>query len=65
MPSSVVANMSYDPASSTLRVRFISGQVYEYEKVPEGVYREMKNATSKGTYLNQRIKSFYTFKKVK
>jgi hypothetical protein len=65
MPSSVVAYMSYDAASATLRVRFVSGRVYDYEKVPERVFRAMKNADSKGTYLNEHIKGFYAFKKVK
>jgi hypothetical protein len=65
MPSSVVANMSYNPLSSTLRVIFVSGMIYDYLKVPEKVYMAMKAATSKGSYLNRHIKGHYAFKKVK
>ena len=65
MPSSVIANMVYEPGSSTLRVRFLSGAVYEYKKVPETVYNAMKAAFSKGTYLNKHIKGNYPFKKIK
>jgi hypothetical protein len=64
MPSSVVNTMTYNPASSTLRVVFVSGMVYDYENVPEKVYKAMKAATSKGTYLNRFIKGHYPFKKV-
>ena len=64
MPSSVVAAMTYDPGSSTLRVRFVSGMVYDYKNVPEKVFKQMKHAPSKGTFLNQHIKGNYEFEKV-
>jgi hypothetical protein len=65
MPSSVVASMSYNPLSSTLRVIFVSGMIYDYLKVPDKVYQSMKAATSKGSYLNRHIKGNYEYKKVK
>jgi hypothetical protein len=64
MPSSVIAGMSYNVPSATLRVTFVSGRVYEYRNVPEEVYREMKKAGSKGEFLNLRIKGHYAFKKI-
>jgi hypothetical protein len=39
--------------------------IYDYKKVPQEVYDEMKTAFSKGIYLNERIKGFYEFEKVK
>lgn len=65
MPSSVVAAMYYNPASSTLRIIFISGMVYDYLNVPEKIYKAMKSAASKGNYLNSHIKGKYPFKKIK
>ncbi len=65
MPSSVVAAIKYDPATSTLRVIFVSGMVYDYKDVPEKIYKEMKAASSKGTFLNQQIKGNYEFEKIK
>ena len=65
MPSSVVAAIRYDASSSTLRVVYVSGAVYDYKKVPEQIYNEMKNAASKGEYLNKQIKPNYKFEKVK
>lgn len=65
MPSSVVASIHYDPLEAILRVIFVSGSVYAYKQVPEKVYKAMKAATSKGTYLNRYIKGHYSFEKIK
>lgn len=64
MPSTVVAYFNYDVARRALRVRFVSGLVYEYLDVPPEVFEAMKLSRSKGTYLNQNIKGNYEFKKI-
>jgi hypothetical protein len=38
--------------------------VYDYKKVPQEVYDEMKTAPSKGEYLNYHIKGKYQYEKV-
>jgi len=63
--SSVVAAMEYDESLSTLRITYVSGKVYDYKNVPPEVYEEMKEAESKGTFLNYRIKGKYRYKRVK
>ena len=65
MPSSVVATIRYDANTYTLRVIYISGSVYDYKDVPEEVYKEMKEAFSKGEFLNKHIKPNYEFEKIK
>jgi len=65
MPSSVVAAIKYDAHTSTLRVIYVSGSVYDYKEVPEKVYKEMKEAFSKGEFLNKHIKPNYGFEKIK
>ena len=64
MPSSVISKILYNDETSTLRIIFLSGVVYDYKNVPFEVYTDMKNASSKGTYLNKNIKGHYSFKKV-
>ncbi|HTI06921.1 MAG TPA: KTSC domain-containing protein [Puia sp.] len=64
MPSSVIRTMHYDRATHKLRIIFVSGMVYDYLEVPEEVYREMKEAGSKGTFLNQRIKNNFSYRKI-
>lgn len=65
MPSSVVAAIKYYPLKSILRVAFVSGSVYDYKKVPENVYKAMKAAASKGTFLNKYIKGHFSYEKLK
>jgi len=65
MPSSVIASFHYNGAQHALDVVFNSGNVYRYLNVPEEVYESMKNAFSKGTFLNTEIKPKYRFKKIK
>lgn len=64
MPSSVVARFNYNKETETLTVVFVSGMVYDYLKVPEEVYNEMKAFGSKGIYLNLHIKGRYQYRKV-
>ncbi|HET9432210.1 MAG TPA: KTSC domain-containing protein [Chitinophagaceae bacterium] len=64
MPSSVVAAIKYDANTSTLRVIYVSGSVYDYKDVPEKAYKEMKAASSKGEFLNKHIKPNYAFEKI-
>ena len=64
MPSSVVSSIAYDPLSCTLIITYISGMVYQYKKVPEKVYKELKADSSKRRYLNYHIKRKYEFEKI-
>jgi len=65
MSSSVVADISYNQRTATLRITYVSGAIYDYKNVPDSVYTEMTTSSSKGTYLNTQIKDKYAFKKVK
>ena len=65
MPSSVVGAIKYDANKNILRVIYVSGSVYDYKGVPEKVYQEMKEAFSKGEFLNKHIKPTYEFEKIK
>jgi len=64
MPSTVINRMHYDAKKHVLRIVFVSGMVYDYKKVPQEVYDEMKAAPSKGEYLNYHIKGKYRYEKV-
>jgi len=64
MPSSVVSKMSYFPKSKVLRITYVSGTIYDYKDVPEDVYEAMREAFSKGTFLNEHIKGNFDFEKV-
>ncbi|MGV9001332.1 MAG: KTSC domain-containing protein [Candidatus Saccharimonadaceae bacterium] len=57
--SSNLSVVCYDGESYTLDVTFHSNQTYRYSGVPQSVYSGLMAASSKGSYLNQRIKSQY------
>ena len=65
MPSTVISSISYDTVSSTLRITFISGMIYDYKNVPEEIYHALKTSGARGIYLNQHIKGKYKFEKIK
>lgn len=56
MPSIVISQFSYDPASRALDVTFVTGRRYRYRNVPEKVVRDFRAAFSKGRYFNARIR---------
>lgn len=57
MPSSVIAEMSYDPDSQILEIEYRAGRgVYRYFEVPAWEWDEFLLASSKGTYLNESFK---------
>ena len=62
--SSNVEAIGYDEASSTLRVWFLNGGVYEYMNVPLIEYNALLNAPSIGSYLARNIKGVYPYIKV-
>jgi len=65
MPSTVISTINYDADTSTLRITFVSGLIYDYKNVPEEIYYALKTSGAKGIYLNQHIKGKYPFEKIK
>lgn len=61
MPSSVIRAWSYDEADSRLDIVFVSGRRYSYHAVPPRIARGMRQALSKGSYFNRRIRDRFAF----
>ena len=59
--SSNIAGFCYTETDQVLTVEFNSGSRYNYYDVPESIYEEIKNADSKGKYLNAQIKGVYRY----
>ncbi|MES3018822.1 MAG: KTSC domain-containing protein [Bacteroidota bacterium] len=64
MPSSVVDTIDYFPESLILRVKFLSGLVYDYKNVPPEIFNALKIAGSKGRFLNFHIKGKYEYDRI-
>jgi hypothetical protein len=59
--SSNIARFRYLSEESILEIEFKKGFVYRYFEVPETVYQQMQNASSKGQYFGANIKGVYRY----
>lgn len=64
MPSSVVQSIDYELVHSRLTVTFTSGRVYEYYMVSAAIASAFRNALSKGTFFNKRIRDKYVCREI-
>ena len=61
--SEAVAEIRYDPASSTMQVRFVDGDWYTYFGVPPEVHRGFLAATSHGRFCHDHIRDRYRYRR--
>lgn len=62
--SSMIAALAYDESIQTLRVKFNSGDLYEYYEVEPETFRELLEADSKGQYMRACIIDCYEYAKI-
>jgi hypothetical protein len=62
--SSAISEVAYYPSVEKLIVLFISGKAYEYLNVPNHVMNGLREASSKGKFLNKYVLAQYRFKKL-
>lgn len=62
--SSSLSSLGYDARRHVLEVEFRNGGVYRYLDVPEDAWTELREADSKGRYLNSEIKPRFRWRKV-
>lgn len=63
--SSNLVKASFDTEASALTVTFVSGGIYEYEKVPWEVFTKFRMSDSQGKFFNNNIAKNYSYKKLK
>jgi hypothetical protein len=59
--SSFIVGVAYDDAMKVLYVKFKQYGVYEYQDVPEKVYRAFLAAPSMGKFFHSQIRNKYTY----
>lgn len=60
--SSCIDAIAYLPADSTLKVRFHSGYIYQYDQVSYDTFLDFYGAHSKGRFFNHHIKDVYPYR---
>ena len=63
--SSTIRAIGYDPTTATLEIEFHRRGTYQYEGVPEFLYRGLMLADSKGEFFNSRIANRYRHREVR
>ena len=61
--SSSIASAGYRLDEEVLEVRFLSGAIYRYLKVPPGVHGAFLAVQSKGRYFNEAIRGRFEFRR--
>jgi len=62
--SSNLVSIGYDDATQTLEIEFANGTVYQYYNVGAPLFDQLKQAPSKGQFLNVYIRNAYPFSRV-
>jgi hypothetical protein len=62
--SSATSRIGYRPQEGELLVTFVGGKTYAYERVPKDVHDAFLEASSHGTFFNDRIKGHYRYRLV-
>lgn len=62
--SSMIEKAIYNFETSTLKIRFTNGSLYEYNNVPNEVYDNFCKSDSQGKFLNEKIKNQFTHNKL-
>ena len=62
--SSNLAAVGYNPAAALLTIAFHGDRVYQYFRVPAGVYSELMRAESHGKYFHAAIRDCYPYRRV-
>lgn len=63
--SSNIVSIGYNSANQILEVEFKDSSVYEYFEVPSFLNDGLMRASSKGTFLAQRIKEKYRYQRIR
>ena len=60
----MIRSVGFDPICLILEIEFCSRKIYQYESVPERVFRELMSADSKGRYFEQAINRTFSYRQV-
>jgi hypothetical protein len=62
--SSFIETAMYNAQTRFLVLEFKHGGLYRYLDVPQWVFDELAKASSPGEFFNEKVKPFYTYKKL-
>ena len=60
--SSALRSTGYEEHTRLLTITFLDGSTYEYDDVPQDVYKGLVSASSQGSYFNTYIRGRYVYR---
>ncbi len=54
--SSAISSIGYDALTKKMKIKFKYGHAYSFCSVPEEIYKNFLNSSSKGTFYQKHIK---------
>jgi hypothetical protein len=63
--STTLRTLGYDAGRQLLQIEFQNRSIYQYFEVPQAVYEELMQASSKGTYFNRSIRPHFDYVLIK
>ena len=61
--SSNIKSVGYDELTQVLEIEFLTGDVYQYSKVPENTYVALMTAESIGSAVHKLLRGKFEFKR--
>ncbi len=62
--STAVTDLDYEPRKRRLLVRFVSGERYAYEGVPQELYADFVAAASKGRFFHDEVRDRFAYRRL-
>lgn len=62
--SSFIESIGYSDVHHILRVKFLTGGIYDYYEVAEDLFQGFRQAESKGSYFHEYVRDKYIYEKV-
>lgn len=63
-PSEAIRSLSWDEATTTLFVQFVSGETYAYLDVPARIYGAFLAAESQGRFFQAEVRDRYAHRRL-
>jgi hypothetical protein len=57
-------SITYNEETSTLEVEYMNKEIFRYNSVPNDIYKNMLNASSKSRFFDDNIKNAFTSEKI-
>jgi len=62
--SSTIVSVGYDQNAETLEIEFKNGSIYQYYNVPQAVYQQFMESSSKGQFHHAHIRNSFPCSRV-